>query len=68
MKDKIKKLLKEHDVNQEYLAAILGITYQSVSIKVNGHKDFTRTELFKIKLAFNLSDDEFVDIFFTFED
>lgn len=67
MKKRIRQLLKDHGKDQAYLAALLGITYQSVSIKVNGHKDFTQSELFKIMVDFDLSPSEFVKIFFTMD-
>ena len=67
MKRKIKQMLKEHGKDQAYLAALLNITYQSVSIKINGHKDFTQGELFRIMKDFELSAEEFVYIFFTMD-
>lgn len=68
MKDKIKVVLERFGQTQNDLAELLGISYQSVSIKLNGHKDFTQTEIFKIMVMFNLTPEEVVDIFFNKED
>ena len=45
MKEKIKRLLKQQEISQNELAELLGLTYQTISIKINGHKDFTLSEL-----------------------
>lgn len=68
MKEKIKVVLKRFGHTQNNLAELLGITYQSVSIKLNGHKDFTQTEIFKIIVMYNLTPEEVVDIFFNAKD
>ena len=68
MKRKIKAVLKRYGHTQNDLAELLGITYQSVSIKLNGHKDFTQTEIFKIMTMYDLSAEEVADIFFNIRD
>ena len=68
MKDKLKVVLERFGQTQNDLAELLGISYQSVSIKLNGHKDFTQTEIFKIMIMFNLTPEEVVDIFFNKRD
>lgn len=68
MKDKLKVVLERFGQTQNDLAELLGISYQSVSIKLNGHKDFTQTEIFKIMVMFNLTPEEVVDIFFNKDD
>ena len=68
MKRKIKAVLKRFGHTQNDLAELLGVTYQSVSIKLNGHKDFTQTEIFKIMTMYNLTPEEVVDIFFNIKD
>lgn len=68
MKEKLKKVLKEHGVSQNELADLLGLTYQTISIKMNGHKDFTQSEIRGIKLIFGLTPEEIDDIFFYTEE
>ena len=68
MKYKLKAVLERYDKTQNDLADLLGLTYQTVSIKLNGHKDFTQTEIFKIMVMFNLTPEEVVDIFFNTKD
>jgi len=68
MKHKLRLVLERFGQTQNDLAELLGITYQSVSIKLNGRKDFTQSEIFKIIYCFNLTPDEVMDIFFNKED
>ena len=68
MKYEIKAMLDKYGINQNDLAELLGITYQSVSAKLNGHKDFTQSEIFKIIHTFNLTPDEVMNIFFNPKD
>lgn len=64
MKHKLRAVLDRYGHTQTDLAELLGITYQSVSIKLNGHKDFTQTEIYKIAQFYELTADELMDIFF----
>ena len=64
MKYKLKAVLERFGQTQNDLSELLGITYQSVSIKLNGHKDFTQTEIYKIINFYGLTADEVMDIFF----
>jgi DNA-binding helix-turn-helix protein len=64
MKHKLRAVLDRYGHTQNDLAELLGITYQSVSIKLNGHKDFTQTEIYKIAQFYELTADELMDIFF----
>lgn len=48
---------------QEKLAAYLGITRQTLSKKISGEYDFTQTEMSLIKNRYELSDEEFAQIF-----
>ena len=68
MKYKLKLVLSKFGLTQNDLAELLGITYQSVSIKLNGHKDFTQTEIFMMIQHFKLTAEEVIDIFFNSED
>ena len=64
MKKQLKAILDKYNHNQNDLAELLGITYQSVSMKMNGKADFTRSEIFRIVHAYNLTPDETYKIFF----
>ncbi len=65
MKYKLKQVLERFGHTQNDLAELLGITYQSLSIKMNGHKDFKQSEIFKIIHYYNLTPEEVMDIFFS---
>lgn len=47
------------------LAAVLGITPQTFSLKVNAKADFTVGELKKIRGRYHLTDEEVTAIFFS---
>lgn len=68
MKAKLKAVLERYGQTQNDLAELLNITYQSVSIKLNGKSDFTQSEIFKIIHHYNLTPDEVMDIFFNIKD
>lgn len=68
MKHKLRRILERYGHNQNDLAELLNITYQSISIKMNGHKDFTQTEIYKIIQFYELTADEVMDIFFSTSD
>lgn len=65
MKHKIRAILAKYGHTQNDLAELLGLTYQSVSIKINGHKDFTQSEIFTMIHCYGLTPEEVVDIFFS---
>ena len=68
MKHKLRLVLEKYGHTQNDLANLLGLTYQSVSIKINGHKDFTQSEILMIMQCYELTPEELVDIFFNIED
>lgn len=68
MKHKLREVLERFGHTQNNLAELLGITYQSVSIKLNGKKDFTQSEIFKIIVCYELTPEQVMDIFFNKED
>lgn len=62
-----KKLLKfriEHDLKQEDMALILGMTQSTYARKENKERQFTETEIKQIKEHFNLSKEELVELIF----
>lgn len=68
MKHRLREILEKYGHTQNDLAELLCITYQSVSIKLNGKKDFTQTEIFRIMAFYNLTPEQVVNIFFNKED
>ncbi len=56
--------LTQNDCTMSDLAKILGISKSSVYRKMSGITEFTRLEIATIKSAFNLNDDDLVEIFF----
>lgn len=68
MKDrpnKIKKLLFNNGDSYKTLAGIIGCkSTTTVNLKINGKRKWTREELIKVKDHYELSNDEFVSIFF----
>lgn len=67
MTNKLKRVLKDNGISQNELAALLGLTYQTISIKMNGHKDFTQSEIRGIKAILRLTPEQLDDIFFSLE-
>lgn len=59
----IKHILERYGHNQNDLAMLLGRTYQSISMKLNGKHDFTLSEVRAISLAYNLTAKEIFEIF-----
>lgn len=64
MKKKLKALLDRYGHTQNDLAELLGRSYQSISLKMNGKQDFTHAEIFKIVQCYDLTPEEIYDIFF----
>lgn len=64
LKTNVKNLLKSRDQTQNDLANLLGISYQSVSLKLNRKSTFTHNELFVIVTAYKLTPQELYDTFF----
>ena len=63
MKWRLKELMDKNNDSMDDLAVYLDITYQTLSKKLNGHSDFTQTEIKKIKQRYNLTADEVCRVF-----
>lgn len=57
--------IKSAGLKKAFLAEQLGVTIQAFRLKVRGKSDFKCSELQKIKVILNLSDEEFMRIFFS---
>ena len=67
-KEKLKEFMDIFGDNLTKLADYLGISYQSISKKLNGHTDFKLTEIRMIKERYNLTAEEVDYIFFYIPD
>jgi transcriptional regulator with XRE-family HTH domain len=64
MKYRLRAILERYGQTQNDLAEVLGISYQTISMKVNGKKDFTQSEIYTIIYMYKLTKDEVIEIFF----
>ena len=64
MKHRLRAIMEKFGHTQNDLADLLGITYQSVSINLNGKKDFTQSEIYNIIQYYELTPDQVINIFF----
>lgn len=62
--NKLRAVMALHGDNGVKLAAAIGISQQSLSAKINGRRQFTRDEIWKIKERYGLSAEEIDGIFF----
>lgn len=61
---RIRELMGRHNHKQKDLARILGIAYQTMSAKMQGHRDFTVGELQKLAQAYKVPIYEFLTTVF----
>ena len=61
---KLKGKFTECELTREEVAQILGINRATLSRKLSGENEFSRTEIQLLKDHLNLSEQEFLDIFF----
>lgn len=64
MKWKLREQIDKNNDTLEKLATYLEITYQTLSKKMNGHVEFTRIEIKKIKDRYSLTAEQLDYIFF----
>ena len=62
--NKLRAKIVENGYTSDRLAPLLGISKQSMSAKMNGHRDFNAREIQAIKETLNLNQVELCDIFF----
>lgn len=62
--DLLKEVIKERGVKMSSLADKIGISRQSLSMKVNGERSFDQGEIMSLKINLHLTDDQFMNIFF----
>ena len=61
---KLKALFIENDLKNETVAKILGISKQSLSMKLNNKREFKVSEIYKLKSILNINFVDFETIFF----
>ena len=62
--DLLKEVIRDRGIKITSLADKIGISRQSLSLKLNGEREFTQGEILAIKHTLYLSDEEFIRVFF----
>ena len=62
--DLLKEVIKDSGVKVTALADKIGISRQSLSLKLNGDRSFDQAEIMSLKTNLHLSDEQFMEIFF----
>lgn len=62
--ERLKILMMKKQIKRRYLAQILGISYNTLTKKLNGKRDFSAIEITKIKNFLELDDELSANIFF----
>ena len=62
--ERIKKILKYKGVKRIYLAKMMGISYNTLTNKLNGKSEFSALEIAKVKQILELNDELSINIFF----
>ena len=60
----LKEVIRESGVKVSVLADKVGISRQSLSMKLNGERRFDQGEIMALKTSLHLSDEQFMQIFF----
>lgn len=66
-RDLLREKISESGIIMRHLAEKCGITPQSFSGKINGHSEFSISEAKVLRDLLNLTDDDFMAIFFADE-
>ena len=62
--DLLKEVIQDNGVKVSVLADKIGISRQSLFMKLNGERTFNQGEIMALKTNLHLSDDQFMEIFF----
>lgn len=62
--DLLKQVIQDRGVKVSVLADKIGISRQSLHMKLNGERSFDQGEILALKNNLRLSDEEFMSIFF----
>lgn len=62
--DLLKEVIQDNGVKVSVLADKIGISRQSLFMKLNGERAFNQGEIMALKTNLHLSDDQFMEIFF----
>jgi len=61
---KLKEVIQESGIKISALADKIGITRQSLYMKLDGERNFNQGEIMALKTHLHLSDEQFMEIFF----
>lgn len=62
--EKLKEVIQDSGVKVSVLADKIGISRQSLHMKLNGERNFDQGEIMSLKTYLHLSDEQFIEIFF----
>lgn len=62
--NRLKKLMVRKQIKRSYLAKKMGISYNTLTKKINGQREFSAIELAKIKELLELDDKLCINVFF----
>ena len=60
----LKEVIEDSGIKMTVLADKVGISRQSLSMKLNGERSFNQGEIMALKNNLHLTDDQFMSIFF----
>lgn len=62
--NRLKKLMENKQIKRSYMAKEIGMSYNTLTKKLNGQTEFSAIEIAKIKCFLKLDDELSVNIFF----
>lgn len=62
--EKLKEVIQDSGIKVSVLADKIGISRQSLHMKLNGERNFDQGEIMSLKAYLHLSDEQFIEIFF----
>lgn len=62
--DKLREVIQESGIKVSVLADKIGISRQSLHMKLSGERTFDQGEIMALKTHLHLSDEQFLEIFF----